>query len=283
MASAVQIATAKKLVPMLHRAEVASDAALGLSNLFYHGAEPVKLAILAAVAAPAALPAGVHFPNLADLVKRLEPVARWRLESAQTNGYSHALAEAIDQATALQLPTQELLRAHETLANLKEGERAAHRERVAALGADELATPDEFLCPLLRTLMEDPVIAADGVCYDRSAITALLELPEEHRISPMTHAPLGASVVPNVALSQRIATHKEDLRLAAEVEAERAQSGVGPPPPPSGAKRSSEEAAAVGDDNSSKQPRGPPPPPPPLSGQVDPRAYGDPADLLAQY
>ena len=290
MAVAQQVATSKKLVPMLHRAEVASDAALGLENLLYRGPEPVKFAILSAVTAPGALPAGSPFPNLANLLKRLEPVARHRIETAEANGYAPALEEAIEQAAALQLPQEELTRAREKLATLQEQEKASHRERIAALGPDALKTPDEFLCPIMRTLMEDPVVATDGHSYDRSAIAALLELPEEHRVSPMTQAPLGPSLVPNIALSQRIATHKEDLRLAAEVSAERARTGSGPPPPslhgpPPGAKRSADEVGTAGDDGSSKQPRGPPPPPPPppRSGQVDPRAYGDPAILLAQF
>ena len=293
MAAAQQIATAKKLVAMLHRAEVASDAALGLENLLYRGAEPVKHAILTAVTAPGALPAGAPFPNLANLLKRLEPVVWMRIQTAEANGYPPSLEEAIQQATVLQLPQEELSRARENLAILQEEERVSHRERIAALGPDALKTPDEYLCPIMRTLMEDPVIATDGHCYDRSAIAILLELPEEHRVSPMTQTPLGPSLVPNIALAQRITAHKEDLRLAAEVSAERAQTGSGPPPlppagPPPGTKRSAEEAGAAGDDGSSKQPRGPPPPPPPLPGGgvyggVDPRAFGDPAVLLAQF
>lgn len=34
-----------------------------------------------------------------------------------------------------------------------------------------VAIPDDYLCPILQELMEDPVVAADGMSYERSAIT----------------------------------------------------------------------------------------------------------------
>ena len=31
-------------------------------------------------------------------------------------------------------------------------------------------TPDEFLCPILQTLLEDPVMTLDGHTFERKAI-----------------------------------------------------------------------------------------------------------------
>ena len=31
--------------------------------------------------------------------------------------------------------------------------------------------PSEFICPILQTMMEDPVLTIDGFTYDRIAIT----------------------------------------------------------------------------------------------------------------
>ena len=48
--------------------------------------------------------------------------------------------------------------------------------------------PPDFLCPILQTLMKDPVQAADGHSYERSSITAWLE--KGNRTSPSTGAEL---------------------------------------------------------------------------------------------
>ncbi|CAN0290841.1 unnamed protein product, partial [Discosporangium mesarthrocarpum] len=46
---------------------------------------------------------------------------------------------------------------------------------------------DEFLCPITRELMRDPVIAADGHTYDREAIEMWLR---NHDSSPKTGQPM---------------------------------------------------------------------------------------------
>ncbi|KAM4609161.1 WD repeat, SAM and U-box domain-containing protein 1 [Polymixia lowei] len=67
--------------------------------------------------------------------------------------------------------------------------------------------PDEFLCPITRELMTDPVIAADGYSYEREAIESWLGA--KNRSSPMTNLPLQTTLVtPNRSLKMAIARWK---------------------------------------------------------------------------
>lgn len=57
--------------------------------------------------------------------------------------------------------------------------------------------------------MRDPVIAADGHSYERTALEAWLA---QHSISPVTGRPLPHTrIVENVLIRTAIATHKEDM------------------------------------------------------------------------
>ncbi|KAH0859094.1 hypothetical protein HID58_087355 [Brassica napus] len=47
--------------------------------------------------------------------------------------------------------------------------------------------PSHFLCPLLKDVMNEPCVAADGYTYDRRAIE---EWMADHRTSPVTNLPL---------------------------------------------------------------------------------------------
>ena len=67
-------------------------------------------------------------------------------------------------------------------------------------GSSEIETPDEYLCPITHELMRDPVIAADGYSYERSAIEAWLRSGGAP-VSPMTNAPLvSPTLTPNRSL-----------------------------------------------------------------------------------
>ncbi|KXZ54121.1 hypothetical protein GPECTOR_5g222 [Gonium pectorale] len=62
--------------------------------------------------------------------------------------------------------------------------------------------PPSFLCPLTRQLMSDPVVAADGITYNRPAIAEWLR---QHDASPVTRQPLANKMLtPNVALRNAI-------------------------------------------------------------------------------
>ncbi|XP_055734856.1 WD repeat, SAM and U-box domain-containing protein 1-like [Salvelinus fontinalis] len=84
--------------------------------------------------------------------------------------------------------------------------------KVEALKAEltGLDAPDEFLCPITREVMKDPVIAADGYSYEREAIESWISA--KNRSSPMTNLPLPTTLVmPNRSLKTAIgrwtATH----------------------------------------------------------------------------
>ncbi|NWI84584.1 WSDU1 protein, partial [Pitta sordida] len=63
--------------------------------------------------------------------------------------------------------------------------------------------PDEFLCPITRELMKDPVIAADGYSYEREAMEHWLS--NKRRSSPMTNLPLHSLLLtPNRTLKMAI-------------------------------------------------------------------------------
>ncbi|KAK4363489.1 hypothetical protein RND71_018730 [Anisodus tanguticus] len=62
--------------------------------------------------------------------------------------------------------------------------------------------PNYYLCPLLKDIMEEPCVAADGYTYDRKAIETWLK---ENDISPMTNLPLAhKNLLPNYALLSAI-------------------------------------------------------------------------------
>lgn len=62
--------------------------------------------------------------------------------------------------------------------------------------------PDEFICPITRDIMSDPVITVDGHSYQREAIQQWLS---EHNTSPKTGLRLGTTrLFPNHALRSRI-------------------------------------------------------------------------------
>ncbi|CAH3183694.1 unnamed protein product [Porites lobata] len=66
--------------------------------------------------------------------------------------------------------------------------------------------PDEFLCPITREVMSDPVIAADGYTYERASIQEWLT--SGRLTSPMTNAPLKSNVLtPNRMLKLLIQRH----------------------------------------------------------------------------
>ncbi|KAI7807924.1 WD repeat, SAM and U-box domain-containing protein 1 isoform X1 [Triplophysa rosa] len=64
-------------------------------------------------------------------------------------------------------------------------------------------TPDEYLCPITREIMRDPVIAADGYSYEREAIESWINT--KNRTSPMTNLPLQTTLLtPNRTLKMAI-------------------------------------------------------------------------------
>ncbi|ETO13424.1 WD repeat, SAM and U-box domain-containing protein [Reticulomyxa filosa] len=66
----------------------------------------------------------------------------------------------------------------------------------------KLETPEEFLCPITRDIMKEPVICSDGFCYERTAIESWLI---KNNTSPMTNQPLvTVQLFPNHGLRSMI-------------------------------------------------------------------------------
>jgi len=62
--------------------------------------------------------------------------------------------------------------------------------------------PAEFRCPITMAVMKDPVVAADGHTYERSAIESWLR---QRKVSPLTNSPMTAKpLTPNLAMRSQI-------------------------------------------------------------------------------
>lgn len=64
-------------------------------------------------------------------------------------------------------------------------------------------TPEEYICPISLQIMSDPVVAADGITYDRNNIEKWFE--DGNNKSPTTGAPLTSLIlIPNINLKKII-------------------------------------------------------------------------------
>lgn len=71
--------------------------------------------------------------------------------------------------------------------------------------------PLEYLCPITREVMDDPVLAADGHSYDRNSIQQWLETK---KTSPITNKILGSkSLTPNLQLRKDIAQWRQNTQM----------------------------------------------------------------------
>ncbi|KAK3579281.1 hypothetical protein CHS0354_033360 [Potamilus streckersoni] len=76
-------------------------------------------------------------------------------------------------------------------------------QRKTSVGNIDSHTPDEYLCPITREIMHDPVMAADGYTYERAAIQSWIDSEKDR--SPMTNSPLTSKeLVPNRSLKMLI-------------------------------------------------------------------------------
>uniref|UniRef100_A0A7S4QHT9 U-box domain-containing protein n=1 Tax=Alexandrium monilatum TaxID=311494 RepID=A0A7S4QHT9_9DINO len=86
------------------------------------------------------------------------------------------------------------------------GSGTSRREGAMQLAARLQHDPPELVCPILHSLMEDPVVAEDGYTYERQGIEDALQLRNR---SPMTNEPMGQAIVPNRALRSKIQEYKD--------------------------------------------------------------------------
>ena len=69
--------------------------------------------------------------------------------------------------------------------------------------------PNDFICPIIREIMEDPVVTCEGYSYERTAITHWLTI---RRTNPVTNQPLlNINLIPNHSLRGAITDFKESI------------------------------------------------------------------------
>eukprot|EP00873_Tetraselmis_striata_P025105 jgi/Tetstr1/445369/TSEL_033167.t1 len=82
--------------------------------------------------------------------------------------------------------------------------------QAAATGSGAEGDQSMYLCPITQEVMKDPVIAADGFTYERSAIEAWLQ---KKSTSPMTNSPLEhLNLIPNHSLRSNIMDKQTSAR-----------------------------------------------------------------------
>jgi len=92
---------------------------------------------------------------------------------------------------------------------------------IPAMSEELLKIPEEFICDITLEVMRDPVIAADGHSYER---TAMEEWLRGHRTSPKTNIPLShTTLMPNIALRQAIERFMKEMPEIQRVNIQRQQ------------------------------------------------------------
>ncbi|XP_051134514.1 U-box domain-containing protein 33-like [Andrographis paniculata] len=77
---------------------------------------------------------------------------------------------------------------------------------------EEQTVPSFFLCPILREIMHDPMVAADGFTYEGEALRGWLE--NGHETSPMTNLKLShLNLIPNHSLRLAIQEWLVNLKM----------------------------------------------------------------------
>uniref|UniRef100_A0A4W6FR46 WD repeat, SAM and U-box domain-containing protein 1 n=1 Tax=Lates calcarifer TaxID=8187 RepID=A0A4W6FR46_LATCA len=140
-------------------------------------------------------------------------VADWSEEDVQTWLCEEGLEELVCNFKANNIDGPELSQLNkETAAELgieSVGLRSRLLRKIEALKSEQSGSeaPDEFLCPITRELMKDPVIAADGYSYERESIESWIR--GKNKTSPMTNLPLQTTLLtPNRSLKMAITRWK---------------------------------------------------------------------------
>ncbi|TMS06716.1 WD repeat, SAM and U-box domain-containing protein 1 [Larimichthys crocea] len=140
-------------------------------------------------------------------------VADWSEEDVQTWLCEEGLQELVSIFKANNIDGAELSQLDkETASELgieSVGLRGRLLRKIEALKAEQSGSeaPDEFLCPITRELMKDPVIAADGYSYERESIESWIR--GKNKTSPMTNLPLQTTLLtPNRSLKTAITRWK---------------------------------------------------------------------------
>lgn len=135
-----------------------------------------------------------------------EDVSAWLVEEGLGGLVDVFAANNIDGTELLGL-TKETLASELHIESV--GLRSKLLRKVEELKSESVCSgiPDEFLCPITRELMREPVIAADGYSYEREAIESWIN--NKNRSSPMTNLPLVTTLLtPNHTLKMAIGRWK---------------------------------------------------------------------------
>ncbi|CAN7076049.1 unnamed protein product [Brassica oleracea var. botrytis] len=161
------------------------------------------------------------------------------LTARQPNGLIHAVENAVNKGTLTEMldksvtdwplaETEELARIGLKCAEFRCRDRPDLKEEVIPVlkrlvetanskikkERSNLRAPSHYFCPILREIMEEPEIAADGFTYEKKAILAWLE---KHNISPVTRQKLyHFKLTPNNTLRSAIHDWKSRVRLCRE-------------------------------------------------------------------
>lgn len=71
----------------------------------------------------------------------------------------------------------------------------------------------EFICPITRDVMLDPVVASDGYTYERAAIVLTIK---EDGLSPLTRELLDGHLFPNRSLAKRICDQTQSFKQSTQ-------------------------------------------------------------------
>lgn len=78
-----------------------------------------------------------------------------------------------------------------------------------SFGVPDPELPDEFLCPITRERMKDPVVVSDGHSYERKAILEVMR--SANSVSPLTREPLDPDIiVKNRTLKKNMDEYEEE-------------------------------------------------------------------------
>ncbi|KAJ3594104.1 hypothetical protein NHX12_006436 [Muraenolepis orangiensis] len=126
-------------------------------------------------------------------------VSDWSEEDVGAWLTEEGLEGLVDTFRANNIDGAELLGVtKETLVELHVGEKLEELKGVSACSG----VPDEYLCPITRELMKEPVMASDGFSYEREAIENWIA---RNRSSPMTNLPLRTTLLtPNHTLKMAL-------------------------------------------------------------------------------
>ncbi|OBS74498.1 hypothetical protein A6R68_14960 [Neotoma lepida] len=157
--------------------------------------------------------------SMSDQQKQL--IEDWSEEDVSTWLHAQGLEELVGVFQMNNIDGKELLHlTKESLAGDLKIESLGLRSKVLR-SIEELKTrmdslssgiPDEFICPITRELMKDPIIASDGYSYEREAMESWVR--KKKRTSPMTNLVLPSLVLtPNrtlkMAINRWLETHQK--------------------------------------------------------------------------